>query len=247
MTQVNLQKRIRAILSYLDDDDLTLTKFTTINGSNKLFDQTKKGNVVLSVRDPETIVDTDVDAIHVDSINLLYDLAGLNDCPSVTMVEFAKYFQVMLPFATSEDGALVFSLVNTIIVNIHHERCITDMLPINKLFPCIDTLVLVFRNYSKALYCQDSYRCIKDIKCSTLVILNKFHKTVEPAFMQNVAIALKSNSHVTTLVIVNENYQSVVVHTNDAMFKYPIRIWFVRLKYPFAYGCNVDFIGELEL
>ncbi|CAI2358680.1 Hypothetical protein MVR_LOCUS387 [uncultured virus] len=244
MTQVNLQKRIRAILSYLDDDDLTLTKFTTINGSNKLFDQTKKGNMVLSVRDhTAATMKHDADFIHICRVNLLYDLYSLHSYPKLTTIKFVAHFRVMLPFATTDDDKLVFPQVTTVMIDVNHNKCITDELPISKLFPNVSTLVLIFSNRIMFTI-ENSYQHIKH---TTLVIIKNFLEAVPASFMQNLSKVLMMNDHVARLVIANENSEAVDVDMEGVAFKSPMHVCFVKLKVTNVTECDGVTVDVLEL
>ncbi|CAI2358679.1 Hypothetical protein MVR_LOCUS386 [uncultured virus] len=245
-SEINLKQHIQSILLKLNAMATTLTKFAVISDDCKLLDHTKGGVVVTSNRNAATTINHRVTAIHIGSINLMYDLIDLCNYPNVTMVELDKSFQVTLPFATSEDAKLVFPQVTTIIVNVCQNGRVTDVLPIAQSFPNIDTVVLVSDGY-KLLSCKESQRCIKDIKCSTLVLVNDFCKFVKPSFMQHLAEILAMNEHVPNLVIVNQNKKSIVIDTKGVVFKHPIRVRLVRLRYVNADGCDLATFDDSEL
>lgn len=120
MTLDDIHQLVQFIITNLRTIDCPLHRLTGINGVSRLYDPTLD-NHVLSLNDPTTKpTSSDVRFVNVRKINLLYDLMSLCNYPNVTTVRLASQFQVMLPFATTDDDKLVFPQVTTIMMSIEY-------------------------------------------------------------------------------------------------------------------------------
>ena len=248
MALATIRNHIQSIIDVLHSANARLFRLSTINDNMELFDNTKREKAsVLSIRLPKLKLDHNVKSISIGDLNLLYDLYDLHNYPKLISVEFSEFSQILLPFATSDDDKLVFPQVATIIISANHVSCIADVLPMNRLFPCADTFVLVFREQNLRMYHKTNYQCIQDCRYKTLVIVNRFHMAVNSEFMRVVAETLAVNNSVTVLVVVNMNAKPVVMNMDEAVFKHPVHVCFVNLEYVNGGKCNARAIDILNV
>lgn len=245
--KTTMTNHIQSVIKALHSDDTQLRRVSIINDRAELFDVSKSKAPVLTLNNPKLKLDRDIKSIHIDSLNLLYDLYTLHDYPKLTTVQISKFSQLMLPFATTDDDKLLFPQVATIIISANHVSCIADVLPMNKLFPSADTFVLVFREQNLRMYHMGNYQCIQNCKYKTLVIVNRFHKVVDSEFMRTMAEILAVNDSITVLVVVNMNAKPVAVNMGKAVFEHPVHVCFVNLEYVNEGKCNASAIDILNV
>ena len=169
MPLLNMQGLIESIIANMYP---VSDKLIAVNGNKRLLTNIKSQNDhVLSILKASTL-NHDLECISISSVNLLYDLHVLHKYPKLKAVKFIAPFQVMLPFATTEDDKLVFPQVTAVIIDVDNNPCINDVLPVNQMFPNLDVLVLMSKWVTGVKVCKRNWY-LKEIRCNTLVVMGK--------------------------------------------------------------------------
>lgn len=138
----------------------------------------------------EATIDDETTFEKITDLKLFRDLSKLKSYPSLKTVYFDKNFKIKFRCKTTDDDALIFPNITTVVINFSGNDNIMSYIDINHVFPNISMLVIDLMEFYGKPYEYHVPDFISKIKCDKLIFIfnNKNLNLNRRLFLENLVI-----------------------------------------------------------